>query len=560
MATLASQEAGDPTALGCVHEVFRDDRLANGAVYTPPMLARALVSLVLTQDEQKVLDPAVGGGAFLLAAAEHLLRARPSSRAAVVRCLWGVDVDPRALRVTMAALAWWSCLDGSPPAWPDEVQFRHGDALDLDGAVPFAGFDAVVGNPPFQGQFRRATARRRTPTSAANPGGDRRSDTALVFLEHACRLTRPGGRVLLVQPQSVLASQGGARLRRAIGVQARIAGMWVGAPQDIGASVDVCAPLLVVDGAEYGGSSCVHSIHRWTGPRCAPTSAVDQRALSLELGDRWSVLIADLISDCELDVEATGVWQGRLGDRARVTAGFRQHFYGLAPFVREHRGHGEPSRAVAPPCAPLVTVGGIDPLHLRWGRAPARIAGETLQAACVDLDALHVADPSLSRWVLARRVPKVLVATQAKALEAAVDRRGDVVPATPVISVEPFEEEDLDWLAAVLCAPPVSAWMWQRRAGSGLSTTTMRVSAADVAEVPLPRDSEWWERGARAASDATYAAEAGDEAAWRGALDTVGVTMTLAYGFSEAHPVIAWWRARLPAWRCSGGAGDAVSG
>src|SRR5438128_1582212 len=97
----------------------------------------------------RICDPAIGEGAFLLAAVailcEHLTAAglpADDARTHAVRCVHGVDVDPRAVDAARAALG----ITGD--------QLQVGDALALDWPAAFpavfarGGFDAVIGNPP----------------------------------------------------------------------------------------------------------------------------------------------------------------------------------------------------------------------------------------------------------------------------------------------------------------------------------------------------------------------------------------------------------------------------
>src|SRR5690606_11339602 len=101
--------------------------------------------------------PACGGGAFLVAAARRLAAGGVSRRDVVRHLPWGADVDAVGLATAEAALAVWAG-EAPPPgrlvvadplvagaaAWPD---------------LPPGGFAAVAGNPPFQSQLGRATAR-----------------------------------------------------------------------------------------------------------------------------------------------------------------------------------------------------------------------------------------------------------------------------------------------------------------------------------------------------------------------------------------------------------------
>src|SRR5581483_1146177 len=145
----------------------------------------------------------------------------------------------------------------------------------------------------------------------------------------------------------------------------------------------------------------------------------------------------------------------------------------------------------------------------------------------VDVAALERRDARVGRWVRARLVPKVVVATQTRVVEAAVDVRGEWVPSTPVISVHAPEHE-LWRVAAVLLAPPVSAWALARSAGAALDRDAIKLSARAVHDIPLPSEDDAWSAAAAAlaAGDVTSAARA----------------MTDAYGAPE--DVFHWWRNR----------------
>ena len=107
--------------LGLAHEALLApvDRKARGAHYTPPALADRLVALSLPSTAAAVLDPACGGGAFLLAAGRALV-GRGLSPADAVGCLHGVDLDPLAVDVARAATALWS---GGTPADVSRADF-----------------------------------------------------------------------------------------------------------------------------------------------------------------------------------------------------------------------------------------------------------------------------------------------------------------------------------------------------------------------------------------------------------------------------------------------------
>jgi hypothetical protein len=227
---------------------------------------------------------------------------------------------------------------------------------------------------------------------------------------------------------------------------------------------------------------------------------------------------------------------GRLGDRCTATAGFRQHFYGLVPFVHESE-NGRP--------VPLVTCGLIDPGTLLWGRRRARFGGRRYDRPSVDMAALVASgDDELRAWIEARLRPKVVVATQTRVVEAAVDEAGAWVPSVPVLSVE-ADPDDLWLVAAVLLAPPVTAWALDRVAGTALSADAIKLTARHVLEVPTPADTGRW----RDAAEQLERAATAPEGLQLPELIEVGSAMAAAYGHDPDDAVVRWWSGRLPSAR-----------
>jgi hypothetical protein len=236
---------------------------------------------------------------------------------------------------------------------------------------------------------------------------------------------------------------------------------------------------------------------------------------------------------------ALGVPTGRLrtatdgprvvGDLAACAADFRDQYYGLVPYVREAADVPDGVRT-----APLVTSGLVDPATSRWGRAPTRFAKTSWTAPVVDLDALAGGpDERLARWARARLVPKVVVATQGRVLEAVADERGAWLPSVPVVTVA-ASPALLYRLVGVLTAPPVVAHAAARYAGTALSVTALKLAAGQVATLPLPADTEAWDEAAEHAR----AAHLADDEHRPKALQACAEAMCAAYGDDSA---LAWW-------------------
>ena len=518
------RELCTPWLLGWVHEALLDDttRRRAGAHYTPAAVARALVDFASEDHDvgaPVVCDPAVGGGAFLLAAAERLHAAGLSRERIVRELCWGIDVDPLAASVARASLALWAGVDA--PELDEHIVAS--DAL-LDHRWP-QRFDLVVGNPPFQNQLERDTARAAEYRDQLRDCfGDAASgyvDSAALFLLRSLRLVRRGGRVALVQPHSTLVARDATPTRRRVLDEARIVGVWFADDSVFHASVRVWAPVLDTSGAHRDGDPIARRLGADFATVGCGEPSVDQLRRS------WGPLVADLAGVPHVTVKTNG----RVGDVATATAGFRDQFYGLVGAVDEHDDADDGSDAWR-----LITSGLIDVLRHNWGRAPARFARTRYSRPIVRLDRL---EGSLAAWVRAQLVPKVLVATQSRVVEAVADPTGAFIPSTPVIAVH-VPRERVWHLAAALSAPPVSALALSATFGAALATGALKLSAKQVLELPLPSDLGAWDRMASLAQQVA----ANDGAARATHLAEFATVACEAYGAHDDR-LVRWWLERI---------------
>lgn len=448
-------------------------RRSGGVFYTPPQLVARVLDMVLepllAETEEplslRILDPACGAGLFLAAAAERIAARAGVPVEAAGPCLIGIDLDPEAVALARDLL---------PTA-----DLRVGNGLLED----FAPVDVVVGNPPFLNRMRKATAL--SPSEVASvrdvlgPVTTAYTDVSALFLARSLQLVRPGGRVGLVQPLSVLAARDAASVREYVEAHGSLVELWASArPQFPDTSVLTCVVSL-----RRGEARPLHSTS-W-GPLVAPAFGIPSVELSAEAGV--------------------------LGDLGVATADFRDQYYGL----RDHLVDGGAGH-------PLITTGLIEPGRCEWGKRPARVFKKSWARPTVRADVL---DGALGDWARRRLVPKVLIGTQGRIIEAVVDAEGDWLPGVPVITMT----TDRPWhVLAVLCAPPVVAHAAAAYVGTGLSATSIKLSASQVSALPLPEDTDGWDRaaGLAAAGDLVGCAE----------------LMCLAYG---ADPLLTqWWRER----------------
>jgi len=227
---------------------------------------------------------------------------------------------------------------------------------------------------------------------------------------------------------------------------------------------------------------------------------------------------------------------GVLAEVVRAAAGFRDEFYGLVGHVVEAPAEldglepaddGWPTHVAA-----VVTCGAIDPGRTSWGRRDIRFAGDRFRRPVLDRGAVDPAGRA-GAWVRATAIPKVVVATQTRVGEAAVDERGTLLPSTPVVAA--FASPARLWaVAAVICSPVGSVAALARTAGTGRSAQAVRHTTASVGDLPLPVDPDAWRAGADSLRD-------GDR-------DRFVESMAAAYavGPTDAARLAAWWTPRAP--------------
>lgn len=345
-------------------------------------------------------------------------------------------------------------------------------------------FDVVIGNPPFLSQMAAITSR----GGASRHGGGPYADAAAEFLALATRLARPdGGVVALVLPQAILGARDAGPVRAAVGASAELVWSWWQPRQGhFDAAVNVC-----MVGLRRGGS---------TPP------------------DAWTRVVTERLGIPALDHRALQT-AGSLGDRAELNANFRDEYYALVGAVAD--GADGP---------PLITSGLIDPGVCHWGQRRVRFAKRDFAAPRVDLAALTGRFPA---WAARKLVPKVLIANQTKVIEAVADADGAWLPGVPVSTATPTDAGAVWELAAVLTCPVASVLAWQAAAGTGLSTSAVRVSPSVLGATPWP---------AGDLTRAVGALRAGDVA---GCATEVCAAYGLAPAVSEG--LLPWWDANRPA-------------
>lgn len=220
---LAQVNLADPSRdpIGDLYEAFIGSHVRGqeGQFFTPQNAIQLLVTLVSPQPGERIIDPACGAGGFLSVAARHLLAAG-ASKEKVAEAIHGVDKDrylanlaSSHLSVVTLSPANMYCADSL--AWASE----EGGDFPLDDQV--GTFDVVLTNPPFgahivavspaiQKNFELgykwrldAKKKRFVKTNELQTS----VPPQVLFIERCLSLVRPGGRIGMVVPESLISGK-----------------------------------------------------------------------------------------------------------------------------------------------------------------------------------------------------------------------------------------------------------------------------------------------------------------------------------------------------------------
>jgi SAM-dependent methyltransferase len=538
----------DPAWLGEAYEerlrANPMERRRRGAFMTPPQLAQLAVRESVDRWSGRgvpaVLDPACGTGNLLVVAAERLL-ARGASPGAIAARLKGIEIEAEAARIARTRL---EVVLGGGPAVRRALQrgIRCADAVRVPAA--WMQCDVVIANPPFLGQLRRGTVVDRAAAARwrARLGDAVRgyADPAAAFLLLSVRSLRPGGRAAVILPRPMLAAASAQAIRDEVDRVARLERIWMDDRFSFDAGTRVCILSLSVPGVGMRVATRALTIH----------GEVKATLPWKFWGGRWGAAAAASAGVPALEVRQVG----RIGDLAGVTADFRDQYYGLSGALCDDRHAGRGLNALRPRTAtidrgasrmdrlPVITTGLIGWNRSLWGERSARLLGRVFAHPAARVPAL-LPRGEMRGWLSAALHPKILVATQTTVIEAVVDPRGELAPGVPVIRLLPHDAHDVWPLAAALLAPATSAIAWWRHAGAGLSPKAIKLSARQVAELPLPVDRRAWMDAAQRLREAQ---EARGESERVASLERFAESANMAYRVpkSRRNALLRWWKPR----------------
>jgi type I restriction enzyme M protein len=213
----------DPSSdpIGDAYEAFigSSARGQEGQFFTPQNAVKLLVSIVNPRPGEKVIDPACGAGGFLSAAARHLMNSGATARE-VAASVFGIDKDRYLVGLASAHLSIVT-LDQPQVYCADSLKWAPEDGQSFPLKDHLGTFDVVLANPPFGSRIVAASPDiQRTYELGyrwkvnAKAGRLVKTETIqnnvppqVLFVERCLSLVKPGGRLGIVVPESLISSK-----------------------------------------------------------------------------------------------------------------------------------------------------------------------------------------------------------------------------------------------------------------------------------------------------------------------------------------------------------------
>ena len=224
----------DRDAVGEAFEVFIGPALrgAEGQFFTPRNVVQLIIEMIDPKPGQMIIDPACGSGGFLIAALAHVWAGVDDEgrekqwgesltyrrkRDVATRYFRGIDKDMFLAKVTKAYMALIG--DGRGGVFCENSLAPTDDWTPAArSAVQLEAFDVVLTNPPFGSKIKvkdrhildqyHLGHKWTNPKDGGPPAQTERPETSrppqVLFLERCLQLLKPGGRLGIVLPESML--------------------------------------------------------------------------------------------------------------------------------------------------------------------------------------------------------------------------------------------------------------------------------------------------------------------------------------------------------------------
>jgi hypothetical protein len=540
-------------ALGQLHEMFLDKeispgarlpkvgrRKSAGAYYTPEAIAHYITQNTVghllnscpegEQTPLQILDPACGGGIFLLTAYQVLLEHKLDHQGTLTQAersqillnhLYGVDLDPQAVEVTQLSLL-LKLLESLPhpdlsqlPDLSSNIQVGNaiiGEApqphkalqqealypLDWQTAFPQAmqsgGFEVVIGNPPYidSETMTRSLPHCRHYCTTHYEAAAGNWDLFCVFIEKALQLCKPGGLSSLIVPNKLLSADYAAGARSLLQHHQLLS---IRDYSRVSVFAVAVYPLVyVVQKATPSTGSTLRyefmqSVKEVAYSHVVPQAIefdpsspnpLDSKQSFVRGSSPWLITLEPQQADLILRLQQFPA----LGAIAQVTgAATVAEAYAIQSLIQE-------SQTPTPEDLCLVNSGTLDRYCLLWGKKRLRYLGASY---------LHPVIPAHLRQHLPRKreqqaiAPKIVVAGMTKQLECALDATGKVLAAKSTSIIQ--SAIDLRYLLGILNSKLIHFYFINSFASNSLSGGYLRVGPPQLKQIPIYWGNGQWGNG-----------------------------------------------------------------
>lgn len=252
-------------AIGDAFEVFIGPTLRGeeGQFFTPRNVVAMMVEILDPKPKERIIDPACGSGGFLIVALEHVwqrieadaakkgwdaARVAEERRYVATQFFKGIEKDRFLAKVTKAYMAIVG--DGRSGIYCDNSLLPPGSwEPGMTKDVALGTFDVLLTNPPFGSKIKvkgkelleqfdmghKFERDKKDKTSSRKKRTDERLDSQmpqLLFIERSLQLLKPGGRMGIVIPESVLGMPTYSHVVQWLRERCRIVGV-VSMPEDL---------------------------------------------------------------------------------------------------------------------------------------------------------------------------------------------------------------------------------------------------------------------------------------------------------------------------------------
>lgn len=505
-------------------------RKLSGIYYTPVTIVQSMVQAALAHlpDDKlpRILDPACGSGAFLLAAyqaqserqlqavlsagtAEQSTRLQQNSqqlstseRQRLLQSIYGVDLDPQAVMISQLSLWLKAQNEAEPIPFRFNPNIRCGNAvidtdydscsvsqsfLTADSVQPFhwqtefpevfqtGGFDLVIGNPPYvDAEWMTAHLPGwRTYCAAHYQTASGNWDLFCVFIERALQLCRAQGITSLIVPNKLFSADYAQAARRLLR-QHRMLSMTDHSDIPIFAA-SVYPVVYVAQKLSNPEQSTLTDLKTDQETDQADASRpASPKPLTAEVATWW----LDRSDQVNLMQRLEALpklkdWVAVFGAATVAEA------YQLKALIQNRP-------QLQSDDLPLVNSGTIDRYRLLWGQKRLRYLGQTYLHPAVAQTDLQMLS---SRRFAQAMQPKIIVAGMSRQLECAVDLTGSLLAGKSTtiiqISADPNCVIDLRYLLALLNSRLLSHYVRLRFRGNQLQGGYLRIGPAQLRSLPL---------------------------------------------------------------------------